>query len=187
MGQVLSEIHTAVDTCESCIMGKQHRKSFPKGVSWRASVFLELIHTDICGPMKTPSLGNQRYFLIFIDDFSSMTWVYFLKEKSEAFAAFEKFKALVEKQKGCSIKTIRRDWEGEYTSREFEKYCKMKAFRRNLQHGILLNKMVYLKEEIEQFLEWPELWWMRKGCQYIFGHMHCIQQLTSLTGVQQRH
>ena len=72
MVQGLPEIHTEVDTCESCIMGKQHRKSFSKGVSSRASVLLELIHTDICGPMKTPSLGTKRYFLIFIDDFSRM-------------------------------------------------------------------------------------------------------------------
>ena len=73
MVQVLPEIHTEVDTCGSCIMGKQPRKSFSKGVSWRASVLLELIHTDICGPIKTPSLESQRYFLIFIDDFSRMT------------------------------------------------------------------------------------------------------------------
>ena len=72
-------------------------KSFPKGMSWRASVFLELIHTDIFGPMKTLSLGNERYFLIFNDDLQRMTWVYFLKEKSEAFATIKKFKALVEK------------------------------------------------------------------------------------------
>ena len=97
-------------------MGKQHRKSFQKGMSWRASVFLELIHTNICGPMKTPSLESQRYFLIFIDDFSRMTWVYFLKEKSEAFTTFKKFKALVEKQKSFSIKTIHSDRGGEYTS-----------------------------------------------------------------------
>ena len=73
MVQGLPYIHTEVDPCESCIMGKQHRKSFSKGVSWIASVLLELIHTDICGPMETSSLGSQRYFLIFIDDFSSMT------------------------------------------------------------------------------------------------------------------
>ena len=106
MVQLLPEIHTEVDTYESFMMGKQHRKSFTKGVSWRASVILELIHIDICGPMKTLSLGSQRYFLIFIDNFSRMTWFYFLKEKLETFATFMKFKALLEKQNGCSIKTI---------------------------------------------------------------------------------
>ena len=106
-----------MDTCESCITGKQHRQSFSKGLSWRASVFLELINTDICGIIKTPSLGSQRYFLIFIDDFSCMTWVYFLKQNLEAFATFKKFKALVKKQKSCSIKTIHSDRGDEYTSR----------------------------------------------------------------------
>jgi len=121
--QALPEIHTEVDTCESCIMGKQHSKSFPKGVSWRANILLELIHTKICGPMRTLSIGSQRYFLIFIDNFSRMTWFYFLKEKLETFATFMKFKALVEKQKGCRTKTIRSNRGGEYTSREFEEYC----------------------------------------------------------------
>ena len=151
--QGLPKIHTEVDTCESCIMGKQHKKSIPKGVSWRASVFLELIHTDICGPMNTPSLGSQRYFLIFIDDFSRMTWVYFLKEKSEAFATFKKFKALVEKQKGCSINTFAVIEEVSTQVENLKNIAKMKAFRSNLQQSILLNKMVYLKEEIEQFLK----------------------------------
>ena len=73
MVQGLLEIQTEVDPCESCIMGNQHRNSFPKGVSCRASVLFEPIHTDICGPMNTSSLGSQRYFLIFIDDFSRMT------------------------------------------------------------------------------------------------------------------
>ena len=116
MVQGLPEIHTEVDTGESCMMGKQHTKSFTKGVSWRASVLLKLIHTDICGPMKTPSLGSQRYFLIFIDNLSRMTWGYFLNEKSETFVTFKKFKALVEKQKSFSIKTIHSDRGGEYTS-----------------------------------------------------------------------
>ena len=85
-----------------------------------------------------------------------MTWVYFLKEKSEAFATFKKFQVLVEKQKGCSIKTIRSDRGGEYTVKNLKNIAKMKAFRSYLQQGILLNKMVYLKEEIEQLLKWPE-------------------------------
>lgn len=52
--------------------------------------------------MKSPSLKQQMYFIIFIDDFSRMTWI-FLKEKSEVFIVFKRFKALVEKQNGCDI------------------------------------------------------------------------------------
>ena len=64
-----------------------------------------------------------------------MTWVYFLNEKSEAFATFKKFKALVEKQKGCSIKTIRSDRGGEYTSQKFEEYCKNEGIQKHLTSG----------------------------------------------------
>ena len=64
-----------------------------------------------------------------------MAWVYFLKQKSEAFATFKEFKALVEKQKGCSIKTIRSDRWGEYTSRELEEYCKNEGIQKQLTAG----------------------------------------------------
>ncbi|MCI36864.1 copia-type polyprotein, partial [Trifolium medium] len=66
--------------------------------TWRTKDVLELIHTDVYGPMRTPSLNNNRYCILFIDDFSRMTWIYFIKEKSEVFGIFKKFKALVEKQ-----------------------------------------------------------------------------------------
>ncbi|TXG53906.1 hypothetical protein EZV62_019162 [Acer yangbiense] len=56
----LSEIESVADTCEGCIMGKQHRISFPRQSSWRARAPLELVHTDICGQMRTPSISQQR-------------------------------------------------------------------------------------------------------------------------------
>ena len=58
---------------------------------------MQVVHTDVCGPIKPSSLGKSNYFLPFIDDFSRKTWVYFLKQKSEAFGTFKKFKAFVEK------------------------------------------------------------------------------------------
>ena len=83
--------------CTGCLHGKQSRKSFPKEASTRATKSLQLVHTDVCGPIKPSSLGKSNYFFLFIDDFSRKTWVYFLKQKSEAFGAFKKFKAFVEK------------------------------------------------------------------------------------------
>ncbi|XP_069145505.1 uncharacterized mitochondrial protein AtMg00810-like [Solanum lycopersicum] len=64
-----------------------------------------------------------------------MTWGYFLNEKSETFVTFKKFKALVEMQKDWSIKTIRSDRGGEYTSREFEEYYKNKGIQKQLPAG----------------------------------------------------
>jgi len=90
----------------------------------RAQAPLEIIHTNLCGKMKTPSLHNGYYFLTFIDDFTKKTWIYLLKTKDEAFEYFKKFKAMVEKQSGYVIKTLRSDRGGEYMSQEFQTFCK---------------------------------------------------------------
>ena len=126
----LPPIEASLSPCESCILAKHHRESFPKGMSYRARVPLEIVHSDICGPMKTPSLGGSIYFLTFIDDFSRKTWVYFLKYKSETFGKFKEFKAFVEKQSGFPIKVLRSDRGGEYKSNEFLDYCRYHGIKK---------------------------------------------------------
>ena len=95
----LDQIDHPNQVCEGCLLGKHARSSFPKEATLRAKEPLQLIHTDLCGPITPPSHGKNLYFMFFIDDFSRKTWVYFLKEKSQAFEAFKKFKAMVEKEK----------------------------------------------------------------------------------------
>jgi hypothetical protein len=70
-----------IPPCESCIPGKHTRTSFPQS-SNQAKQHLELVHTDLCGPMKTESIGGSFYFLTFIDDFNKKIWIYFLRHKS---------------------------------------------------------------------------------------------------------
>jgi hypothetical protein len=101
---------------------KQHRKIFPNEMSYRDLAPLEIVCTYLSCPMKTPSLEERIYFLTFIDDCSRKTWVYFLKHKSETFDKFKKFKALVEKQCGLSIKILRSDRGGEFKSNRFLEY-----------------------------------------------------------------
>ena len=91
--------------------------------AWRASEKLQLIHTDVCGPMKTPSLNGSKYFILFIDNYTRMCWVYFTKQKSEVAGVFQNFKALVENQANCSIKMLRSDNGTEYTSDKFDRFC----------------------------------------------------------------
>ena len=66
---------------------------FNYGNSRRGRAPLELVHSDLVGPMKTTSIGGSTYFMTFIDDFSHRTWVYFLKNKSKAFDKFVEFQA----------------------------------------------------------------------------------------------
>ena len=87
----------AKEVCEGCAIGKHHWKSFPKRKAQRASTPLDKIHTDVCGSMKTKIYGGNRYFITFIHDFSRMTWVYFLRQKSKIFTVLKKFQVMVER------------------------------------------------------------------------------------------
>lgn len=108
--------------CRTCLLGKQTRLPFESS-SWRASEKLQLIHTDVCGPMSETSLNGSRYFIIFIDDFSRICWIYFLKHKSEVAETFRKFKKLVENECGRTMKIVRSDNGTEYTSSSFKSIC----------------------------------------------------------------
>lgn len=68
-------------------------------------------------------IGGNKYFFTFIDYKSRMFWDYFLKNKSEVFSIFKKFKAMVELQRGFKVKKLRSDIREEYRSLEFEKFC----------------------------------------------------------------
>ena len=119
-------------TCVACLKGKQHRDVIPKKSAWRASKRLELVHADICGPISPESSSHKRYLLCFIDDFSRKAWVKFLVYKADAFASFILFKNYVEKESGLSIKCLRTDRGGEFTSNEFNDYCQQHGIKRRL-------------------------------------------------------
>lgn len=98
----------AVD-CILCIQGKVTRMPFPKDSKNRSIAVLDLIHSDICGPMQTRTPSGNRYLLTFIDDFSRYTTIYLIKEKSETFQKFKEFHQLVQNQFGKKIKSLHTD------------------------------------------------------------------------------
>jgi transposase InsO family protein len=76
----------------------------------------------VCGPFEVSSLGGNKYFISFVDEFSRMMWIYLTKAKSESFDVFKKFKRRVEKESEKSIKILRTDGGGEYTSNELKQF-----------------------------------------------------------------
>eukprot|EP00253_Pinus_taeda_P008514 PITA_08514 len=142
--------------CEGCILGKQHRESFPSGKSIRGKAPLEIIHSDLCGPMQAASLAGNQYFLTFIDDFTRKTWIYFLKNKSEVFEKFRNFKALVENQSGLHIKVLRTDRGGEYISKEFLRFCRENGIHKQFTTRYTHSKMELLKGRTGPSWIWRE-------------------------------
>ncbi|KAK4386118.1 Retrovirus-related Pol polyprotein from transposon TNT 1-94 [Sesamum angolense] len=109
--------------CESCLEENMTRKPFV-GQSKLANGLLNLIYTDVCGPLNTQARGGFSYFIIFTDDHSRYDYVYLMRYKSEAFVRFKEFRLEVENQTGRKIKTLRSDRSGEYLSGEFIDYLK---------------------------------------------------------------
>ncbi|KAG8482637.1 hypothetical protein CXB51_024435 [Gossypium anomalum] len=118
--------------CDVYQLGKQARLPFLVDQAWRARGKLEMVHSDICGPMKTPSLIGSKYFVLFIDDLTRFCWIFFLKQKSDVFEAFGKFKAMVENQAGCRIKTLRIDNGAEYLFDRFKRLCEQAGIHHQL-------------------------------------------------------
>ena len=109
--------------CELCLQGKMTKNPFTrKGV--RATDVLELIHTDVCGPLTHMARGGFFYFITFIDDHSRYGYPYLMKHKSESFEKFKEFCNEVEKQTRKCIKVLRSDRGGEYFLDEFKDYLK---------------------------------------------------------------
>ncbi|GKA45302.1 zinc finger, CCHC-type containing protein [Tanacetum coccineum] len=100
------------EKCNTCMMTKITKKLFQN--IKRETEALELIHNDLCGLHATPSLGNKKYFVTFIDDAFRFCYVYLLQSKDEALDKFKVFKTEVELQQGSLIKRFRTDIGGEY-------------------------------------------------------------------------
>ena len=111
------------ETCESCLLGKMTKAPFA-GHSERASDFLGLIHTDVCGPISPIAREGYQYFINFTDDFSGYCYIYLMRHKFESFEKFKLFKNEVHNQLGKNIKTLQSDRGGEYLSQNFDDHLK---------------------------------------------------------------
>ena len=124
--------HAKVSFCEECVAGKMKQKPFKSVGEIRSKRKLQLIHSDVCGPMPTDSIGGNKYFVTSIDDFSRCCAVYFLKSKSEAPEKFKEFEVHVYNDCGLNIGSLRSDNGGEYLSKEFRAYLKLKRTHHQL-------------------------------------------------------
>lgn len=117
--------------CEGCVFGKQTKSPYPHAPVTRATQALPLVHTDLCGPMYTPSLRGALYFLLFIDDYSRFRYIYFLQKKSQTLSHFQCYKTLVEKHTSKQILILHFDNGGEFISNDFTSFCELNGIKRH--------------------------------------------------------
>ena len=121
-----------VTFCEKCVEEKMARKPFIPHGRIRSKRPLQRVHSDVCGPMPTNSLGGKKYFVTFVDDYTRFCSVYFMRNKSEVFNMFKEFELRVSNECESSIATLRSDNGGEYLSEEFESYLTSKGIHHEL-------------------------------------------------------
>jgi hypothetical protein len=98
------------EICMGCMLGKNIKKASPSSDS-RTQGILDLVHSNVCGPMSSPSLSGCLYYVNFIDDYSRKCWIYFLKAKSDTFDKFKDYKAFIEKQTRKHIRSLEQTME----------------------------------------------------------------------------
>jgi hypothetical protein len=135
--------------CKGCAQGKNIKNPFPKSDS-KAEGILELIHSDVCGPMPSTSLSGYVYYVSFIDDYSRKTWFYF---KAFILNLFER-----------KIKIPRSNNGGEYTSKEFVRFCRDAEIKRKLttpynpqQNGVVERKNRTIMEVVKTMIHDQDL------------------------------
>ena len=121
--------------CKTFAIGKQTRSRIPREQTSESIEVLQLVHSDICESLCIKSLGGAKYFLTFSDNFSRMTFVYFLHKKSDAFEVFTQLHQEMERQTCKKLLILRTDNGSEFTLQEFKGYCAFHGIRRQLSQS----------------------------------------------------
>ncbi|GKB11920.1 zinc finger, CCHC-type containing protein [Tanacetum coccineum] len=156
MDGLITAFDMDTEKCKTCMLTKITKKLY-QNVKRETDV-LELIHSDVCDLHATPSLGNKKYFVTFIDDALRFCYVYLLNSMDEALDKFKVFKTEVELQQGSLIKRFRTDKGGKYMDTLYFQSVgiihKMTAPYTPQQHGISERKNRVLKEMVNSILSY---------------------------------
>jgi transposase InsO family protein len=117
--------------CKHCQQGKQTKTKI-KSKEYSTTRPIEILHTNLVGPTTTKGLKCEKYSMLLVDDYTRMTTVLFLRNKSEAFENFKVYKEMVENEIDSKIKSLRSDNGGDFTSKEFMDYCRKHGIKRQL-------------------------------------------------------
>ncbi|GJX05297.1 putative ribonuclease H-like domain-containing protein [Tanacetum coccineum] len=117
-------------TCVACQKGKQHRASCKSKTDNSINLPLYLLHMDLFGPTFVKSLIKKMYCLVVTDDYSRLTWVFFLATKDETSGILKSFITGIESLVDHNVKVIRCDNGTEFKNREMNQFCEMNSILR---------------------------------------------------------
>jgi transposase InsO family protein len=128
----ISNANGAALPCDSCYAGKSHRAAMPHTAVHRATRCLQLVHSDVCGPINIPSLDGSRYILTFIDDHSRYIAAYLMDNKTglEVLDNLKDYKAWAETATGERLVSLRTDGGGEFLNKAADTYLSANGISR---------------------------------------------------------
>ncbi|GJU39548.1 retrovirus-related pol polyprotein from transposon TNT 1-94 [Tanacetum coccineum] len=115
--------------CSSCELGKAKRKSFHTKTTPSSKRRLQLLHMDLCGPMRVESINGKKYVLVIVDDYSRYTWTHFLRSKDETPAVLIDFLTLVQRGLHAQVRTVRTDKGTEFLNKTLHAYFAKEGIR----------------------------------------------------------
>ena len=172
--------------CEACTEGKQYAAKWGNNEEKLATKPLEIVHSGVCGPMRTTSIGGARYFVTFVDDYSRKVWVYTMKCKGEWFERFKEFQALVETQSGHKIKAFRCMSGGDFISKEFEAFLMERGIENTPQYigpaGCAIQSIVAMAKRMLEARKLEKSFWAEAVANAVYTLNRCpTKALTSVT------
>nr|GEW45607.1 retrovirus-related Pol polyprotein from transposon TNT 1-94 [Tanacetum cinerariifolium] len=113
--------------CSSCELGRAKRKSFQSKNTPSSKRQLQLLHMDLCGPMRVANINGKKYVLVIVDDYSRYTWTHFLRSKDETPEVLIDFLRLVQRGLHAQVRTIRTDNGKDFLNKTLHAYFAAKG------------------------------------------------------------
>ncbi|GJY60983.1 retrovirus-related pol polyprotein from transposon TNT 1-94 [Tanacetum coccineum] len=115
--------------CSSCELGKAKRKSFHTKTTPSTKRRLQLLHMDLCGPMRVESINGKKYVLVIVDDYSRYTWTHFLRSKDKTPGVLIDFLTLVQRGLHAHVTTVRTEKGTEFFNKTLHAYFAKEGIR----------------------------------------------------------
>nr|GFA93040.1 hypothetical protein [Tanacetum cinerariifolium] len=110
--------------CSSCEVSKAKRSSFKSKNVPSLKGRLNLLHMDLCGPMRVASINGKKYILVIVDDYSRYTWTLFLRSKDETPKVLKEFLTMIQRNLQAPVITVRTDIGTEFLNKTLNEFFK---------------------------------------------------------------
>nr|GEZ13721.1 retrotransposon protein, putative, unclassified [Tanacetum cinerariifolium] len=132
--------------CSSCELGKAKRKSFQSKTTPGSKGRLQLLHMDLCGPMRVESINGKKYVLVIVDDYSRYTWTHFLRSKNKTPEVLIYFLRLVQRGLNTQVRTVRTEKGTEFLNKTLHAYFAAEGINHQTSVAQHLNKTTLSKD-----------------------------------------